>query len=43
MAFCSSNHIDAGTFHAWGMNTGLSSSASTSACSGESSYVSLAA
>ena len=30
-------HIEAGTFHACGMKTGLSSSASTSACSGESS------
>jgi len=37
MAFSSSNHIDAGTCHALGMNTGLSWSASTIACSGESS------
>jgi hypothetical protein len=41
--FSSSNHIDAGTFQAGGMNTGLSSSASTMACSAESSNVSLTA
>lgn len=36
-ALSSSNHIDAGTFHAGGTKTGLSSSASTIACSGVSS------
>jgi hypothetical protein len=41
IACASSNHMEAGTFQACGMKNGLSSSASTAACSGASSYVSL--